>query len=83
MSDEPWKLFGYTEKANVGMRLILEVYGITFWNMNPHIGDNPLRAKFSRGNINIYLHFMSLLHNDMTHVLKILPQVRPGPTYSI
>ena len=43
---------------------------------------NPLRAKFFRGNINIYLHFMSLLHIDMTHVLKILPQIRPGPTYS-
>ena len=42
----------------------------------------PLRAKFFRGNINIYLHFMSLLHIDMTQVRKILPQVRPGPTYS-
>ena len=39
---------------------------------------NPLRAKFFRGNINTYLHFMSLLRIDMTHVLKILPQVRPG-----
>ena len=43
---------------------------------------NPLRAKFSRGNINIYLHFISLLHIDMTQALKILPQVRPGLTYS-
>ena len=43
---------------------------------------NSLRAKFFRGNINIHLHFMSLLHIDMTQVLKILPQVRPGPTYS-
>ena len=43
---------------------------------------NSLRAKFCRGNINIYLHFMSLLHIDMTQVLKILPQVTPGPTYS-
>ena len=43
---------------------------------------NSSRAKFCRGNINIYLHFMSLLHIDMTRVLKILPQVRPGPTYS-
>ena len=33
---------------------------------------------FSRGNINIYLHFVSLLHIDLTQVLKILPQVRPG-----
>ena len=43
---------------------------------------NPLRAKFFKGNINIYLHFMSLLHTNMTQVLKIIPQVRPGPTYS-
>ena len=45
-------------------------------------GLNPLHAKFVRENINIYSHFMSLLHIDMTHVLKIHPQVRPGPTYS-
>ena len=31
---------------------------------------NPLQAKFYRGNINIYLHIMSLLHIDMTQVLK-------------
>ena len=43
---------------------------------------NHLRAKFFRGNINIYLHFMSSLHIDTTHVFKILSQVRPGPTYS-
>ena len=43
---------------------------------------NSLRAKFCRWSINIYLHFMSLLHIDMTHVLIILPQLRPGPTYS-
>ena len=42
---------------------------------------NPLRAKFLRWNINLYLHFISLPHIDMTQVLKILPQVRPGPTY--
>ena len=29
----------------------------------------------------MYLHFMSLLHVDMTQVLKILPQVRSGPTH--
>ena len=43
---------------------------------------NSIRAKFFRGNINIYLYFMSLLHIDMTQLLKILPHVRPGPTYS-
>ena len=44
---------------------------------------NPLRAEIFRGNINIYLHFMSLIHIDMPQVLTILPQVRQGPTYSI
>ena len=43
---------------------------------------NPLRAKFFRGNINVYLHFMSLLHIDMTQVVEILPQIRQGPTHS-
>ena len=31
---------------------------------------NSLRAKFFRGNINIYLHLISLLHIDMTQVQK-------------
>ena len=44
---------------------------------------NPLRAKFFRRNINMYLHFMSFFHIDLTQVLKILPHVREGPTYSI
>ena len=43
---------------------------------------NSLHAKFFRGNINMYLHFMSLLHIDMTQVAEILPHVRQGPTYS-
>ena len=43
---------------------------------------NPLRAKFFRGNKNIYLHFMSLLHIDMTQVVEIYSQVRQGPTDS-
>ena len=43
---------------------------------------NPLRAKFFRGHINIYLHFMSILPIDFTQVLKILPRIREGPTYS-
>ena len=42
---------------------------------------NPLRAKFFRGNINIYLHFVSFLHIDTTQVVEILPQIRQEPTY--
>ena len=44
---------------------------------------NPLRAKFFRGNINTYLHFVSFPHIDTTqvHVVEILPQTRQEPTY--
>ena len=43
---------------------------------------NLLCAKFFRGNKNIYLHVMSFLLTDMTHIVEIFPQVRQGPTYS-
>ena len=39
----------------------------------------PLRAKFFRGNRNMYLHF---LHIDITQVVEILPQITQEPTYS-
>ena len=48
--------------------------------MGSHI--NPLRAIFSRENININVHFVSYLHFDMTQVVEILPQIRQEPTYS-
>ena len=34
---------------------------------------NPLHVKFFRGNKNIYLHFISILHIDKTQVIGILP----------
>ena len=43
---------------------------------------NPLHDKFFRGNINIYLHFVSFLYIDRTQVVEILPQIRQEPTYS-
>ena len=43
---------------------------------------NPLRAKFFRGNINIYLHFMSFLHTNKTQVVEVPPWVRQWPAYS-
>ena len=79
------------------VRLILEVlrylsslYKLNLFEENPDIHlhgvsllkINSLRAKVCRGNINIHLHFMSLPHIDMSQVLKILPQVRQGPTHS-
>ena len=46
------------------------------------ISFNPLHAKFFRGNINTYLHFVSFLHIDTKQVIKILPQIRQESTYS-
>ena len=43
---------------------------------------NPLRSKFFRGNINIYLHFASFLQIYTGQVVEILPQIRREPTYS-
>ena len=37
---------------------------------------------FLRGNINIYLPFVSFLHIDTTQVVEILLQTRQEPTYS-
>ena len=42
---------------------------------------NSLRAKFFRGNINMYLHFMSFLHTGIPKIIEILPPIRPGLTY--
>ena len=42
---------------------------------------NPLHVKFSRGNNNIYFHFMSFICIDMTQVVEILPQVSQELTY--
>ena len=41
-----------------------------------YLEPNPLHAKFFRRNKNIYLHFMSFLHIDMTQVVEVLPQLR-------
>ena len=51
------------------------------WMVKVHVlyRFNPLCTKFSRGNINIYLHIMPLFHIDLTQVVKILDQ---EPTYS-
>ena len=43
---------------------------------------NPLRAKFFRGNINTYLHFVSFLHIDAMQLVELLPRIRQEPTYS-
>ena len=43
---------------------------------------NPLRAKFFKVNINMYLHFMSFLRTNKTQVIEIPPQIRQGPAYT-
>ena len=48
-----------------------------------HLFLNPSRAKFLRGNKNMYFYFMSFLHIGMTQVIQILPQVKQELTYSI
>ena len=60
------------------LTMVWVVYCISYDNCQ----FNPLHAKFFRRNIYIYLYFMSILHIDMAQVLKILPRVRPVPTYS-
>ena len=59
------------------------IYGVILFGMVEmrKIHINPLRAKFFRENINIYLHFVLYLHIDTTQVVEILPQIRQEPTY--
>ena len=65
----------------VDYSLLLALIKLRFWYM--YMGKvNPLRAKFFRGNLNIYLHFVSFLHIDTTQVFEILPQIKQEPTYS-
>ena len=58
--------------------------GIDFYNhpsIHIHFRLTLYVLNFSE-NINIYLHFMSLLHTNKTHVVEIPPRVRQGPAYS-
>ena len=59
-------------------------YNKTFRYVSSFVsGAATVRAKFFKGNINIYLHFVSYLHIDTTHAVEILPQIKQEPTYSI
>ena len=45
----------------------------------------PIKTRYVlnyKGNINMYLHFVSFLHIDTTEIVDILPQIRQEPTYS-
>ena len=57
-------------------------YSVLGQSTSYYIHINPLRAKFFKRNINIYLHFVSFLHIDMTQVVEILHQIRQEPTDS-
>ena len=63
------------QKHNKSLSIFYGMYCI-------HNKLNPFQAKLFRGNINMYLHVMSLVHIDMTQLVEILPGVRQGPTYS-
>ena len=76
---------GSSVNAAIGMDRFVEDGGALSYPSVDAIVElvvNPLRAKFFRGNINIYLHFVSFLHIDTTQVVEILPQVRQEPIYS-
>ena len=61
---------------------------IKLWYINIWVPDNgiatvnPLRAKFFRVNINMYLHSMSFLRTNETQVVEIPPWVIQGPAYT-
>ena len=48
---------------------------LLFWKIN------PLRAKFFRRNLKIYLHFVSFRHIDTTQVVVIFPFSNKTGTY--
>ena len=61
--------------------VLFQCYNLVKWQIHLNC-FNPLRAKFLRENINIYLHFMSFLHTNKTQVAEIPPGVRRSPAYS-
>ena len=56
----------------------VELHGLEEFYFCPLQKVNPLHCdvKFFRVNENIYSHFMSFLHIDMTQIVEIFPQVR-------
>ena len=71
-ADNIFKCISLTGKSSIFIHISLNLF---LW-------VNPLHAKFFRGNKNIYLYFMSLLHINMAQVVEIFPQVRQEPTNS-
>ena len=51
------------------------------WHSDVILRLSALRVNFCRGNINMYLHFMSFLHTNMPKIIEILPSIRAGLTY--
>ena len=72
------KIKTFSMKKDSFENLVCKMLAILLWSLCV----NPLRAKFFRGNIDIYLHFVSFLHLYRTQVVEILPQIRQEPTYS-
>ena len=74
--DHRWSIGYFTPNIIFIMRCHGWIMGV-----NTLLHLNPLRVKFFRSNINIYSHFMSLLHIDMAQTDEIIPHVRQGLTY--
>ena len=81
-ANESWSIF-YTVWPQ---RVITMFNNCMIWSIVKQIWEKSILTLYVPicfiVNTNIYLHFMSLLQIDITQVLKILSQVRPGATYS-
>ena len=67
-------------QIHVHQERLIENYALTKWEES--LGLNPLSATFSRGDKNIYLHFMLFFHIGMAQIVEILPQVTQELFYS-
>ena len=75
---DKWNVLFYVAQANGESITRLSTVN-SFYGFVPSC---PLRTKFLRENINIYLHFMSFLHTNKTQVAEIRPRVRREPAFS-
>ena len=80
-----YSLRGFVCWTNRSLTKLVDILQTTFWITFPkrktYIDLKPLRVKFCRGNINMYLEFMSFLNTDRTQAAEIRSQIRQGHTY--
>ena len=78
----PWFSMKSRNQIVVDLTISHNIFGLKKIELRVCRLIDPLNAKLFRGNINIHLHFMSLLNVDRTQIFEILPHVRQGPTHS-